>query len=178
MMKPLREIKLLKFGACDYSWSILKTFYKEVLHKDKYWHFFWEGDYTVVRCTATSAKAIKKIIKRLRKNDGVPLDYQDVEYKENIPSTIKHLDSFISIFHGFSVIAITMEKGTIEGTLERINHCFLNMICMTEDAKAMREFLKKEGSLKISYETMLITKVVLSRSFMDGYWDKYYENKK
>jgi len=174
----LREIKLLNFGACEYSWSILKTFYKEALCKDKYWHFFWEGDYTVVRCTSTSARAVEKIIKKLRKKENIPLEYQDVEYKENIPATIKHLDAFISIFHGFSVIAITMEKGTIEGTMERINHCFLNMAGMTEDAKAMKEFLKREGSFKVSYETMLITKIALSRSFMDGYWKKYYEKDK
>ena len=177
-MKPLREIKLLKFGACEYSWDILKTFYEDVLYKDKYWHFFWEGSYTVIRCTSTSAKAIKKTIKKLRKEKSEPLEYKNIEYKENIPATIKHLEAFMSIFHGFSVIAITMAEGTIDGTLERINHCFLNMAAMTKDADAMREFLKKEGSIETSYETMLITKVALSRSFMDGYWKKYYENSK
>ena len=86
----------IELASTSVNWDLLKQLKKDVLSNDKYWHFFWEGDYTLIRCPS---RRVRKVVKWLESRDiecTVEGPYQD-----NIPITRKYGDEFVPMFHVF-----------------------------------------------------------------------------
>ncbi len=50
--KEVIEFFLLDFNEdLDKAWAKINALYDKVLHKDPNWHFFWEGKYSIIRCS-------------------------------------------------------------------------------------------------------------------------------
>ena len=108
------------------AFDLMRILHRNILHYDSMWHFFWEGSYTAIRCDPQYLPVVRQLIEA---NDK---DLRCVEekpsYQENIKITEKYLEAFLSIFHGYSLLAIEMDDEDFMQVLERNNHCFLNMI--------------------------------------------------
>jgi hypothetical protein len=95
------------------------------LKDDPYWHFIYEGHYTLIRCSYKYAKSIERY-----------LDKNEVECKpitwwhEGTHVTALYKNVFKEIFHWTSVLAIEMAKNKEEDfyiaqSADRIVHIFL-----------------------------------------------------
>ena len=132
-MRELAELRVYglneKWGDADSgadALEIMREVYRTVLHVDNNWHFFWEGDYTVIRCNPLLAHHVEKYFKD--DFDDFTVKRTEDGYQENIPVTKKYIEAFIHVFHGYSVLAMEMDDDDFIEILERNNHCFLNMV--------------------------------------------------
>lgn len=106
--------------------GLMRKIYHEVLKKDAYWHFFWEGSYTTIRHEVGFYIHIKHLVEQY--TDQLNVVQVARGYRENIKVTKKYLDAYIPIFHGYSILALELEDDDFLDCLERNNHCFLNMV--------------------------------------------------
>jgi len=109
--------------------ELMREVYKSVLSNDPRWHFFWEGDYTVIRCDPFYANTVDNYFSAF---DDFTVIWKKDGYKENIWITKKYLEAYIPIFHGFSILALELDNEDFLLSLERINHCYLNMVTRDE----------------------------------------------
>lgn len=112
--------------------DLMQILYLNILIHDPYWHFFWEGHYTVIRHSPDKHYRLKELIKLNDPDDELTVVHKLSGYQENIETTKRYLGAFIPIFHGYSVLAMELDNQDFIPVLERINHCFLNMV--TRDA--------------------------------------------
>ena len=111
---------------------ILHRLWKRHLRYDKHWHFFWEGYYTLIRCTKMFAPKVLTYFKYHK----IPVEHQGV-WIDNIEITKKYQIEFQQMFHSFSEIAMkTVAKDSDDQTLielvDRVCHCFLNNMVTNE----------------------------------------------
>jgi len=119
------SIKVFDFN--ENQLDILKKLYQKHLIKDNKWHFFWEGDYTLIRCQEVMASKVMRFLRFYKvrsKNEG--------EWIDNINITLKYQNQFQDIFHGFSIIAMKCTDEEIDMLLDRMVHCFLNNVTTVE----------------------------------------------
>lgn len=150
MQVKLISLKIEKFGPSLVNWETLRALKKSVFAKDKYWHFFWEGDYTIVRCPSRRGPEVV----RWFKNRGITCACEGW-YIDNIAITHKYQTEFAPMFHAFSELALKIEAKDLVHVLERVNHCFLNMAC------AVFEEERKDNLL---WESKNIAEVALWRA--------------
>ena len=159
------QLTLTKFSPSSFNWDLLKKMYEEVLHEDSYWHFFWEGQETFIRCTRSSAKKLAKMC------ETHIITHTCAPYKENIDATKKYLHIFLPMFHCFSVMAMQLENGDLRDVLDRVCHCFLNTQTEAEDAKAFRK-ARMEGDDytmdSFTWESLILGRVANARAFTIG----------
>lgn len=172
-MIDLAELKIYglneRWGDADSgadALELMREVYNTVLKPDPMWHFFWEGDYTVIRCTKILAGDVDEYFSAF---DNFTVIWKQDGYRENIRTTKKYLEGFVSIFHGFSVIAMAMDDEDLVDILERINHCFLNMV--TNDNLKEKFLIQSNYELDgaMSWEAVVISQVALARMFTSGW---------
>ncbi len=101
------EFKLDKFNdsGMDTAFGRIVYIYDTILHKDPLWHYFYEGHYSLIRC---SRKYMHKVEKNLIKNG---IDYRDpIVWEEGLYVTKKYQHIYQHIFHYTSVLAIELYK--------------------------------------------------------------------
>lgn len=165
-MVKLKEIRIQNVKYSDR--PVIKKLYDEVLYKDNHWHFFFEGDFSVIRCMKKSVGKSSKILKK----EGFEIEV--VDYNEDQEITQRFIEEFIGIFHGYSVIAIGKydyeeNKSDFLTLFHRIVHCFLNPIASIE---LIKDFTEKEYSNHKNYsswESHALTEMAISHSFSRGY---------
>jgi hypothetical protein len=121
-MIKLHQFKLLDFNEDQQ--EILYRLWKRHLKKDPWWHFFYEGDYTLLRVSEIFLKKTGVFLQRKK----VRFHFNGV-WKDNIKTTKKYQEQFMYIFHGYSEIAMkTMGEGNsvVGPLLDRVTHCFMN----------------------------------------------------
>jgi len=161
----------------------LFTIYKEVLVDDDLWHFFREGDYTLIRCDEMSLGKITKILE----DQGIMPGQITItdEWIDNIEATRKYQEAFTYVFHGFSVLAMQLYEGeehgamemsvnealeTFVGVFDRVVHCFLNVARTDKKIKGFSAFIpvKRESHLWGIWESSFIMHNALMRMYTLG----------
>lgn len=150
----IMEIKLINFNICrtvKSAWGLLRRLYKKILHADPFWHFFYEGSFTVIRFSEKNSEQVLKFLKKNRVEFTNPL-----QWKDNQEITAKYQRIFTYIFHGFSVLAMESKKSDIRDIADRNIHCYLDM-----------EWYKLENYRKqypaVFWEGNILTELALSR---------------
>lgn len=138
--------------------EILHRLWKRHLRHDKHWHFFWEGYYTLIRCTKMFAPKVRTYLKYHKikfEDQGVWID--------NIEITQQFQTEFQQMFHAFSELAMkTVKKDNDHQTLielvDRVCHCFLNNMVTNE---------RRDGDY-VYWEPSLLMKCALQRATTIG----------
>jgi len=186
MKIELTQIKIegwsLDVGA---NFEDLYKIYEHVLQNDDWWHFFREGDYTLIRCLN---KNVKQVSKLLETEHGIMPSQIKVTkpWVDNIKVTKKYQEEFIYMFHAFSVLSMKLlEAEDVQspdqvmvnfiGVFDRVIHCFLNVVRSNKKIETFKPFIpiKRENHVKGAWEAMLIIHNALMRmytlgSFSDG----------
>jgi len=163
LIKKLYEYKLWNFNEDEE--KILHTLWKEVLSEDNWWHFFYEGSYTVIRVTRKSRGKVSNFLKR----KGVDCRYAG-KWIDNIKTTRESQNEFLYIFHGYSELAmksIGKSNKDIEFLLDRVVHCFMNN---------MSSNLRRETTGAL-WEPMLIAKNAIERAVFIGRILEHHDKK-
>jgi len=119
--------------------------YDAYLKDDPWWHFIYEGDYALIRCSYKYAKDLEKYFAK-----------HDIEHKpitwwrEGTHVTALYKDVFKEIFHWTSVLTIEMAKNEernfyIAQSADRIVHIFLLQAIYLADINGDLEVLRKMG---------------------------------
>ena len=161
-MRNIIEIQLSNKGISKKKqWDIILALHKNVLHKDKHWHFFYEVFFNIVR---VSKKYVPEVIKILGDIDA---KYEIVgPWIDNQPITKKHQKNFRSIFHEFSEIIVKTNDITEQDKLftevwllaDRMCHCFIN------NCYYIAEPWKKESRRASSWENYLMNSLSSGRT--------------
>ena len=119
------EITLTEFNINHsdiLAWDLLSSLYKEVLHDDPLWHFFYEDSDTIIRF---SNPFEDDVLLFLINNE---IDYTEPAlWKDNQKYTAKYQRIFTILFHGFSELAMETPPEDMPSVTERIIHCHLDM---------------------------------------------------
>lgn len=160
-------------GTFDALGLMLKI-YHEILNTDQYvdsmWHFFWEGSYTVIRHYPGKHQAIADLVRSIDKD--LTVVSKQGGYQENIPVSLKYLRAFLSIFHGYSILAMEMEDKDFLQILERNNHCFMSMVTR----KSITEQYKIPGDVYgtdefMGWEAIALHSVAHQRAWTSGFFN-------
>ena len=122
------EINLLHHGYCkkfnedpELTWSILKSLYDKILRRDPFWHFFYEGEFSIVRCSGELTKEVCDF-----------LDEHDIVYTEpsvwmDSSGTVRRFHTvFTTLFHSYSVLAMEYDDVEWFYVADRVIHCYMN----------------------------------------------------
>lgn len=118
----LIEYDLLNFNEdLDKAWEKINALYDKVLYKDNYWHLFYEGEFSTLRCSPEYTNEVEKFFKKY-----------NIEWKYNgkwidgSPTVEKYKNIYRNIFHEFSVLAIHLEEACLFNAADRVCHAFFN----------------------------------------------------
>lgn len=142
--------------------SKLKGIWAELLCKDPRWHFFFEGDYTLIRCDGGFADRLEKKLRNL----GLKFE-RTGEWVDNIAITRKYQELFEAIFHGNSEFAMRAEDREISVFLDRITHCFLNN-CRTIGRIEKWKVALGVAQPALYWESMLLSQAATGRALVIG----------
>ena len=122
------EINLLHLGYCknfnedpEYTWCLLRALYKDILHKDPFWHFFYEGEYSIIRC---SGHLTAEVCDYLEENSVVFTEPS--VWMDDSPMVRKFHTIFTVLFHSYSVLAMEYDDEEWFVTADRVIHCYMN----------------------------------------------------
>lgn len=122
-----RKPKIIEFHLLDFNgdmktaWCCILEIYKTILTKDAYWHFFYEGSYSIIRCNKKYYKNIKKYLE----DNAIKYKYLGLWIDGSV-SVEEHKQRFIPIFHEYSMLSMELEEENIVSVADRICHCFFN----------------------------------------------------
>ena len=98
----------------------IKTLYKKFLKNDKNWHFFYEGDYMLLRLEKWNSK-LDSYLKKKKIVEG----YSDWVDANDLVR--KYQSIFKELFHCYSVLSMMVKEKDFMMALDRVIHCFCNM---------------------------------------------------
>jgi ribosomal protein S17E len=167
-------------------WEILVGLYKEILHKDPNWHFFYEIFYNIVRCSKKFQNDVEAYLKRESKTVD-PTDksvithfYYEVKgpWVDNQEITKKYQKHFRAIFHANSEMIMSMALAEDPSKIwreiyliaDRLTHCFiLNCDYIADD-------WKKVAKRSTSWESYLTFQIASDRGQYAGQCAKRYSD--
>jgi hypothetical protein len=164
----LIEYDLLNFNEdLDKSWEKINALYDKVLYKDNYWHLFYEGEFSTLRCSPEYMDEIEKFFKRHEiesKCNG--------KWADGSPTVEKYKNIYRNIFHEFSVLAICLDEVDLFKAADRICHAFFNHHHYM--AKEHRKPFEEEDSQFISpimWEAEVMSRLTIYRAHYVGRYD-------
>ena len=105
----------------DNSYKFMRDVYNKFLCKEKgLWHYFYEGNYMLIRLEKRNKVLESYFIKK-----KVAFDFRD--YSDPHQLVRKYQDIFKEILHQYSVLSMILKKDEFREGLDRIIHCFCNM---------------------------------------------------
>lgn len=184
------EFWLKNFNASNRSGGLIKPFkhivniYNRYLKDDPNWHFIYEGESTVLRCSYKYAKNVEKYLK-----DNYIERSSMGWWKEGTHVTTVYKDEFREIFHWSSVLAMKMAKNEendfyISQSADRMVHVFLLQSIYLAEINGNLDRLR-EADYGVGYwEAEHMAALTRFRSYhigtIDGHnklkahWDKIY----
>lgn len=105
----------------DKAWAKINALYDKVLHKDQNWHFFYEGEYSIIRC---SQEFEEKVIEFFEEFD-IQYEFNGL-WIDGSSVVCKYRKIFQPMLHCFSELAISMDEVDLLDVADRVTHCFFN----------------------------------------------------
>lgn len=152
----LKEVRIFEFRGKDK--ELITEVYNKILYKDKYWHFLFEGKFSVIRCRNRYAKKVSRFFNKKDFNTDI------IDYKEDQDITKKYLEQFIPIFHNYSVLAVTFDPDYDDflTLFHRIVHCFLNTMSSPDLIK------KYSDGNNWTWESYIMNQLAIKHAFSRG----------
>ena len=172
-MKHIIEIQISNHKVSKKrQWEILVGLYKEILHKDPNWHFFYEIFFNIIRC---SKKFEKDVLTYLSEN-GTSIYEDKGPWIDNQPITKKYQKHFKAIFHANSemIMAMALAKDQsktweeIYLIADRLAHCFIL------NCDYIADNWKREAKRCSSLEVYLTSQIANDRGRYTGQCAKSY----
>ncbi len=169
----LIEYDLLNFNEdLDKAWEKINALYDKILHKDNYWHLFYEGDFSTLRCSPEYSNDIEKFFKKHKiesKYNGKWIDGSSI--------VEKYKDMYRNIFHEFSMLAIHLDESDLYIAADRVCHSFFNHNYYM--AKKYRRPFENDSQFisSMMWEAEMMGRLSIYRAHYIGKYDmaKYYK---
>ena len=172
--KEVIEFFLLDFNEdLDKAWATINALYDKVLHEDPNWHFFWEGKYSIIRCSQEFEEKVIKFFEEF-----------DIQYKYNglwidgASVVCKYSKMFQPMFHCFSELAINMDEADLFNVADRVTHCFFNhAYYMAKDHRA--PFKHPDSMDSMFWEAEMMARLSVYRAHYIGKYtmERYIEKR-
>ena len=118
----LVEYNLLNINEdLDEAWVKINKLYDKILYKDKYWHLFYECEFSTLRCSIEYVDEVENFFKE----HNIGWKYNG-KWIDGSPTVEKYKDMYRGIFHEFSVLAIHLDEEDVFYAADRICHAFFN----------------------------------------------------
>lgn len=167
--------KIMEFNLEDFNGDMREAFgtlfyiYQNSLHTDPDWHFFYEGDFTILRCGEEWVEDVRTFLAQKK----VSFKWHPKEWKEPWELTLDFQGCFGPIFHSFSVLVMELFKRKqittrsdelILNSADRIIHPFLNM------ATYLKYFQAGGGGSKplVKWEAEVMATLTIQRAHIAG----------
>lgn len=163
------EFWMLWFNSegMEAAFSHISTIYEEILRKDPLWHYFYEGDYSLIRCSKKYEKAVAKYLRENNITFKKPK-----EWKEGLYVTQKYQYIFKHIFHQTSVLALELFKNEdfkfYVSAADRIIHPFFNQSLYPAKTAGLCDHLESSDIDFQYWEVEAMTRLATGRSFHIG----------
>jgi len=165
---------IIEFWLEDFNEDMKEAFehivkiYDLYLKNDPNWHYIWEGDYTLIRC---SYKYVDKISKYLDANN-VKYRYPST-WSESTYATHTYQNIYKKIFHYTSVLSIEMYKNGdkdhyITLAADRMIHVFLLQAIYIAEINGDLDFYRDAGFEPHMWEASKMSDLTKFRSFHIG----------
>jgi len=144
--------------------GVLIDIYNKLLKKDTKWHFFYEGDYILLRCGISYAKRVCVLLNKQK------VKYNQKEWEEPFQLTRDFQYVFGPIFHSLSVLVmeiynrIPITDELIDKSVDRIIHPYLNMATLLQ-------YFKKDSRIRKNWEAETMARLAVFRAFNNGMYE-------
>lgn len=137
--RAVNRIKLIQYQIHkDLEQKTFRDIGRKILKNDPIWHFFHDGQYSLIRMQENAYRQITLEAYLKRKKIG----FDKRPYEDPHELVRKYQDLFIPAFHAFTVLGLERGEGELGSLLERVSHCFLNMAnCYDETGELGRLFI-------------------------------------
>jgi len=170
----LVEYDLLNFNEdLDKTWEKINALYDKVLYKDNYWHLFYEGEFSRLRCSPEYMNVVEKFFKEHKiewKYNGKRIDGSfTVEKYKNI---------YRNIFHEFSVLAIHLDEEDLFNAADRVCHSFFNHHhYMAKNHRNVFESMNDPTIDPVMWEAEMMNRLSMYRAHFVGRYstERYYK---
>lgn len=155
------------------AWPLLRKLWRDVLHTDPRWHFFWEGSYSLIRCSASHTKRVDEFFAAQK----IKVQWDGL-WKDPNPLVHKYQSLYEGMFHGFSEMAVHLSKQTAGNwkkdefwlALDRIVHPFILMNYHWQRVNRVRYLLGPwHNSAPQYFEGLALGRCAVDRSYYQGY---------
>ena len=173
-LTDLIEYDLLNFNEdLDKAWERVNALYDKILYKDNYWHLFYEGEFSTLRCSPEYIDKVEKFFKE-----------HEIRYKYNgiwiddSPIVEKYKDIYRNIFHEFSVLAMCLEEKDLYSAADRACHSFFNHHhYMAKNYRKPLESVKYPLIDPIMWEAEMMSKLSVYRANFIGRYstERYFK---
>ena len=171
----LVEYDLLDFNEdLDEAWKKINKLYNRILYADKYWHLFYEGDFSTLRCSSNYINEVEKFFK----DNNIKWKYNG-KWIDGSPIVEKYKDMYKNIFHEFSMLAIHLSESDLYIAADRVCHSFFNHNHYMAK-KYRKPFENDPGFIsEMMWEAEMMSRLSLYRANYIGKYDmsKYYKEK-
>jgi len=170
----LIEYNLLNFNEdLDKAWEKIKALYDKVLYKDNYWHLFYEGEFSTLRCSLKYKNEIEKFFKE----HNIKCKYNG-KWIDGSYIVEKYKDMYRNIFHEFSVLAIHLDEADIFNAADRVCHSFFNHHhYMAKKCREVFESMNNPSMDPVMWEAEMMSRLSMYRSHFVGRYsvERYYK---
>lgn len=151
----------------EFAFSYIRGLYNEILHKDPLWHYFYEGHYSLIRCSKKYMKSVKKFLKKNAVEFKEPVVWQEGFYV-----TKKYQHIYQHLFHYTSVLAIELDDKKDHAYYllagDRIIHPFYNQSLYPAKRAGLCERIEKSGMNFQYWEAEQMTTLATDRAYHIG----------
>lgn len=142
--------------------------YDKILHKDPNWHFFYEGHYSLIRCSMKYRDAVKKYLD----DNSIEYNWPVKGWTEWSYMTIHYQEDFKVMFHIFSELVIKMIKNNDGKELymagDRVAHCFHIMATYLANHDGQLDRFKASSMEPMYWEAEQMARLTTGRAYHIG----------
>lgn len=167
--QQIMEFRLNKFNdlGMEIAFGFIRNIYEEILYKDPLWHYFYEGPYSLIRCSKKYAKKVKIFLEK------ESIEFKEpVVWEEGLYVTSKYQHIFKHIFHYTSVLAIELyikkDHTQYFTAADRIIHAFLNQSLYPAKAAGLCDCFEGAGVDFQYWEVDQMSRLATGRAYYIG----------
>jgi len=141
--------------------------YDKILYMDPNWHYFYEGEYSLIRCSYKFAKLVIKYFK----SNLIEFRFRS-DWEESLYVTHEYREIFKQMFHTFSVLSIEMYKNGDDRYLmqagDRVCHCFHNHAIYLANAVGKLNKYRRAHESIMKWEADQMSILTAERCYYNG----------
>jgi len=149
----------------------ITAIYERVLHKDPQWHYFYENEYSLIRCSYKYCYEVKKCLDDFNIKYKWPIK----NWNEDMYITKHYQDLFKQMFHSYSTLLVNMyindDMDQLDMAADRATHCFFNHALYLASMTGRLDKYKNTGIGVMMWEAEKMTQLGAYRGHYVGRCD-------